>query len=346
MKLMGLQKARSKPPWRVFFFGTDDFSLKTLQSLNENMMMPSSGRLVDTLDIAHPRLKKPSPVNRYAEMCGLTQYQWPIRGLDKQYDVAVLASFGHLIPKKLVDAFPYGILNVHPSLLPRWRGAAPLHHTVLNGDSNTGVSIMSIKPRHFDIGPLLQQRQIALPSRPTFSTLRDTLAFEGGKMIIELLRELPEAVIGEASQDSEGITYAHKITQQRSFIDWENQTVDELDRQYRALFETTELRTDWEGTTVRMLDMAAPSLDPCVDLDSSSPPGLPVYDKKNNVLWVRCKDGWTGFFSILIKKKMSAKAFYNGYLSKKHLKGVCFKSIPNHLFDEHYWQWIRDPRPS
>ncbi|CAG5118427.1 unnamed protein product [Candidula unifasciata] len=337
---------RSKAPWRVLFFGTDEFSLGTLKALHENSLLQASDkRVVDTLHIAHPWTKKPTPVTRYATLCDILGHEWPNVELGKRhhYDVGVLASFGHLIPKRIVEAFPYGILNVHPSLLPRWRGAAPLHHTILNGDVKTGISIMSIRPKHFDIGPLACQKEFDVPSTCTTTRLRDRLADEGGKMIIEVLSRLPEALVEETPQPSEGVTYAHKITPSMAVINWENQTVDSIDRQYRALHETEELRTDWEGTTVRLIDKVDDAIKPAVPLEESSPPGLPIFDKLNDILWVKCQDGWVAFKHVVIRKKMSAKSFYNGYLSKKYLQGVAFKSAAS---NEEYQHRITQQKPS
>ncbi|CAL1538477.1 unnamed protein product [Lymnaea stagnalis] len=349
MNLRQFKNFRSKPPWRVLFFGTDEFSLGTLQTLNENRLSGSSGKcLVDTLHIVHPRTKKQTPIIKYAAMFNLSGHEWPMTQFKNEnfYDVGVLASFGHLIPRKIIEAFPYGILNVHPSLLPRWRGAAPLHHTVLNADDKVGLSIMSIQPKHFDAGPLLKQTEVEIPMRCSTSNLRDYLAPKGGKMILEVLANLPEAVITETPQAEVGCTYAHKITPEMSFIDWKNQTLEQIDRQYRALHETTELRTEWAGTTVRLIEMISPHCKPSIPLDSNSLPGLPFYDKATNSIWVRCKDSWAGFPRIVIKKTMTAKEFYNGYLSKSHFQGVTFTSKPNNLFDESYARWIHQRTPS
>lgn len=349
MRLLSPIAMRSnlKPPWRVLFFGTDEFSLTTLQALNENKMFaPDDSKLIDTLHIAHPWMKKASPVMKYATLYDLRGYGWPIKKLDSQYDVGVLASFGHMIPSRLVKAFPFGIINVHPSLLPRWRGAAPVHHTLLNKDSVTGISVMMIQPRVFDRGPLLAQRTFDVPPRCSQGLLRDILAHKGSKMILEILEDLPQSISAAKEQSEEGVCYAHKINQNNSFIDWENQTVENIDCQYRALHETTELRTEWQGKTIRLLDMLDIRHQPDIRTDETPIPGLPVYNKADGSLWVFCKDGWVGFSNIVIKKKMSAKAFYNGYLSKPHNKGVTFTSKSCGLFDDNYTTWISCPKPS
>ncbi|KAL5016378.1 hypothetical protein ScPMuIL_005967 [Solemya velum] len=152
---------RSHPPWRLLFFGTDDFAVATLKALNENRMEPHL-RVVDTVDVVSNKGK--TAVRKYANEAGLAVHDWPIPTWQDQYDAGILVSFGHLIPERIIHMFPYGILNVHPSLLPRWRGASPIIHTILSGDVVTGISLMEIRPKHFDIGPLLMQKEIPVPN--------------------------------------------------------------------------------------------------------------------------------------------------------------------------------------
>ncbi|KAH9519937.1 hypothetical protein Btru_071305 [Bulinus truncatus] len=248
------------------------------QSLNNNVTLTT--KVVDKLHIVHPPVKHPTPVTRYAALWDLMGYEWPISQIpNNSYDVGVLASFGHLIPKRIIDAFPYGIINVHPSLLPRWRGAALYIIQYSIRDVKSGISIMSLKPKHFDSGPILKQKVLDIPFNYSLSGLRDFMSLEGGKQIIEVLSSLPEFIIAEQKQSENDVTYAHKLKLTMSFIDWENQTLESIDRQYRALHETTELRSEFNGVTIRLLDMLNPRYTPNLSLDSSSPPGLPVFDR-------------------------------------------------------------------
>jgi len=341
---------KTSPPWRILFLGTDSFSLTTLQALHHNTLTSENpGGIISHLHLALPHFNKPNTnvIEKFADKSGLKQLLWPLDVdlVRERYDVAVLASFGHLIPRRVIELFPYGILNVHPSLLPRWRGAAPLHHTVLSGDLQTGVTIMNIQPKIFDRGQILAQKPITLSPRPTLSSVRDHLGLEGGKMIIDVLNNLPEVVGDKREQSEENVSYAHKITKENVFINWEAQTVDQLDRQYRTLSgSSSALRSEYNGCKVSLTDMCEPHFQPAESLSGVSA-GFPMFDKTNNVIWVKCKDSWAGFRSIIIKKRMTAKAFYNGYLSKKHLQGVCFVSKKNNLFDDSYLERISNPRP-
>ncbi|XP_023169672.2 methionyl-tRNA formyltransferase, mitochondrial isoform X2 [Drosophila hydei] len=131
---------------KILFFGTDNFSLPSLKKLHLN-----------NFDVSVVTSFK-SPANcvrSYAEQQKLSLYRWPIS--EEQcaaYELGVVVSFGHLIPLHIINALSRGIINVHASLLPRWRGAAPIMYAIMQGDAKTGITIMKIAPHQFDIGPL------------------------------------------------------------------------------------------------------------------------------------------------------------------------------------------------
>lgn len=331
---------RTTPPWRVLFFGTDQFSLFTLKQLNENRLLKNDN-VVDTLEVVSNKEK--TLVRKFAEKAGLKVHDWPYVPSHGQYDVGVLASFGHLIPGKVLHKFPYGILNVHPSLLPRWRGASPIEHTILNGDRETGISIMELRPKHFDIGPLLLQHRLPVPPDITYLQLHDMLGPIGAELLIKALYNLPTLEKLEVSQPEKGVTYAHKFNPTMAFIDWENQTSESINRQYRALHETIPLRSFFGENFVTFRDMVFDSslIDkdnkffqslmqrfPCVT------PGMPFYRKNTDTCWIKCKDDWVGFKQISVKNKtMSPDSFYNGYIQKTAHKDTVFKSHKNHLME-------------
>uniref|UniRef100_A0A8C6VQZ5 methionyl-tRNA formyltransferase n=1 Tax=Naja naja TaxID=35670 RepID=A0A8C6VQZ5_NAJNA len=182
---------REKPPWRVLFFGTDHFSSEILRALQAARWGDGIQEkpLVDHLEVVTlpPSHSKVLPVKKYAEQLQLPIHIWPDVGAWETFDVGVVASFGRLLSEDLIQKFPYGMLNVHPSYLPRWRGPAPIIHTVLHGDTVTGVTIMQIRPKRFDVGPIIKQEEFAVPPRCSAKELEPLLSKEGANMVNERL---------------------------------------------------------------------------------------------------------------------------------------------------------------
>uniref|UniRef100_A0A8U7MN04 Mitochondrial methionyl-tRNA formyltransferase n=1 Tax=Corvus moneduloides TaxID=1196302 RepID=A0A8U7MN04_CORMO len=169
------------PPWRVLFFGTDRFAVTALRALRA----AGEDSLVSRLEVVTlpSRLPGDLPVRSCARELQLPVHEWPHTGPAGQFDVGVVASFGRLLSEDLILQFPYGVLNVHPSCLPRWRGPAPIVHTVLHGDKVTGVTIMEIRPKRFDVGPIIKQEEVAVPPRCTAQELEGMLAKMGANMV-------------------------------------------------------------------------------------------------------------------------------------------------------------------
>jgi methionyl-tRNA formyltransferase len=150
-------------------------------------------------------------------------------------DAAVVAAYGLILPSPMLDAPRLGCLNIHASLLPRWRGAAPIHAAILAGDAQTGITIMRMD-EGLDTGAMLLKRDVPIGPRTTTPELHDTLAALGAEMIVCVLADMPEAV----PQPQEGVTYAAKLTREDGRLDFSRDSA-ELDRQVRAL-------TPWPGT--------------------------------------------------------------------------------------------------
>ncbi|XP_004712042.2 methionyl-tRNA formyltransferase, mitochondrial [Echinops telfairi] len=218
--------------------------------------------LIENLEVVTVPSPSPKglPVKRYAVQSRLPVHEWPAVGAG-EYDVGVVASFGRLLSEALILKFPYGILNIHPSCLPRWRGPAPIIHTVLHGDAITGVTIMQIRPKRFDVGPILKQETIPVPPKSTAKELEAVLARLGANMLISVLKNLPESLNSGRQQPTEGVTYAPKISVSTSCVRWEEQTAEQILRLARAIGNIIPLQTVWMGHTVKLLDL--------VDVNSS-----------------------------------------------------------------------------
>lgn len=305
----------SRSPLRVLFFGSDAFAVESLKHLHASSLKANEG-VVDSLEVV--TLSHAAPVWKYASLHKLRVHDWPNLDVHGCFDVGIVVSFGCLLKEGLIAQFPHGILNVHPSLLPRWRGPAPIYHTILQGDPVTGVSIMQIRPRRFDVGPILQQQEYEVPPRCTADELGKVLATLGAKMLMDTLKNLPERIANRREQANDGASFAGKIRVSMSWLMWEDHTCTQIERLYRALSSRIPLRTTWMGAPVKLLDFVG-ECNVSLTGYPSAVPGTIYFQKEKNCLAVRCKDGWVGFKTVKLKKQLSALDFYNGYLHQSVL---------------------------
>lgn len=189
------------PPWRVMFFGNDDFSVKSLQMLTSKMRTQT---IISKVDVVTTSMGNGINVRSFAKEEKLDIYDWPINTtlLDGKYDIGVVVSFGRLIPEKIIKCFPLGMINVHASLLPRWRGAAPIIYTILYGDLTSGVTIMKIHPRRFDIGEIVKQHSCSVGKDETADELKKKLSNMGGRLLIDSFKELTRNLSTKSGQKS------------------------------------------------------------------------------------------------------------------------------------------------
>ena len=222
---------------RIAFMGTPDFSVPTLDALID------AGHEVVTVYTQPPRRAGrgkallPSPVQRRAEAAGIgvmtpatlrdPEAQAAFAALD--LDVAVVAAYGLILPEPVLAAPRHGCLNVHASLLPRWRGAAPIQRAILAGDEKTGVCIMGME-KGLDTGPVHARRETAV-DRKTAGELTAELAGIGGALMVDVLDRIDE--IAPEPQPAEGVTYAAKIEKAEAKLDF-SRPADEVERRVRA----------------------------------------------------------------------------------------------------------------
>jgi methionyl-tRNA formyltransferase len=154
-------------------------------------------------------------------------------------DAAVVVSYGHILPRAFLEAPVLGCINIHGSLLPRWRGAAPIHRAILAGDAETGVTTMKMD-EGLDTGPMLLAEQVPISAADTAETVHDRLAELGGKLIVSTLDGLMRKSIDPTQQPQEGVTYAHKLGKEEGALDWRRPAA-ELERKVRAFHP-------WPGT--------------------------------------------------------------------------------------------------
>jgi methionyl-tRNA formyltransferase len=221
--------------------GTPDFALAALRALCE------AGHDIAAVYSQPPRAAgrgqqpRPSPVASFAGGRGLpVRSPTSLKASPEQgafaalnLDAAVVAAYGLLLPRAILQAPRLGCLNIHASLLPRWRGAAPIQRALMAGDEATGITIMQMD-EGLDTGPILLQERIDIASNETGETLHDTLAVRGAELILTALDGLASGSLAPRPQPTEGVTYAAKLTRADERLDW-RQPALELERQVRAL---------------------------------------------------------------------------------------------------------------
>ncbi|EDW66503.1 methionyl-tRNA formyltransferase, mitochondrial isoform X1 [Drosophila virilis] len=294
---------------KVLFFGTDNFSLPSLKKLHQNK-----------LDVTVVTSFK-SPANcvrSYAEAQKLSIYRWPISVEQcADFELGVVVSFGHMIPLHIINALPRGIINVHASLLPRWRGAAPIMYAIMEGDTKTGISIMKIEPHQFDIGPILAQREIPIKSNVYMPELHDALSQLGADLLVDTINDLEERLLKAKPQNDTEASYAPKITSRITAIDWCEQTAMELFARHRALYGFKNLTTTLQDRTVYLLELKQPELQ--LSASPNPAPGYIYYNRVRKSLIVGCARGTQlEVLQLRIegKKPMSAHDFNNGFLKR------------------------------
>jgi methionyl-tRNA formyltransferase len=167
------------------------------------------------------------------------------------HDVMVVAAYGLLLPQEVLDIAPHGCLNIHASLLPRWRGAAPIHRAIEAGDSQTGITLMQMDAG-LDTGPMLSEASQPIEPTDTVSTLHDKLAALGARMIVDALTELEEkGTLAATPQPADGATYAKKIGKDEAPLDWSKPAVA-LARQIRAFDPFPGAVAQWNGSALKV----------------------------------------------------------------------------------------------
>ena len=171
---------------------------------------------------------------------------------DLDLDAAVVVSYGHILPKSFLDAPVLGCINIHGSLLPRWRGAAPIHRAILAGDAKTGVTTMRMD-EGLDTGPMLLAESTSISAGDTAASVHDRLAELGATLIVSTLDGLMRKSIEPVPQPDEGVTYAHKLGKEEGLLDWRRPAA-ELERKVRAFHPWPGTSFEANGERIKVLE--------------------------------------------------------------------------------------------
>lgn len=167
-------------------------------------------------------------------------------------DVAVVSVYGLILPKAILEAPPYGCINIHASILPRWRGAAPIHRAILAGDKETGITIMQMA-KGLDTGDMLLQDVIPITMSTTSAELFDRLSLMGSKLIYQVLQDMEKGFLEPQAQEESLVTYAEKLTREEGKIDW-HEEAHLLERKVRALNPWPGVWFEYKGERIKVLE--------------------------------------------------------------------------------------------
>ena len=299
---------------RVIFMGTPDFSVGTLEALIQ------AGHQV-VLAVTQPDKPKGRggkmqfpPVKETALEHGIPVFQprkvrepENIEELKKyQADVIVVVAFGQILPREILELTPYGCINVHASLLPSYRGAAPIQWAVINGEKVSGVTTMQMD-EGLDTGDMLLKTEVPLEPEETGGSLHDKLAAAGASLCVRTLKALEEGTVTPKKQGESPTAYASMLKKEMGEIRWEDPAIS-IERLIRGLNPWPSAYTGWQDKTMKIWEAEV------LEEDSGQEPGTVVRVDKDGFL-VQTGKGLLKVTALQIpgKKRMEADAFLRGY---------------------------------
>jgi len=300
------------------FFGTPSFAAIILEELTKNSAVKVKV-VVTQPDAKAGRGKKltHSPVFELATKLGIPILQPHSLKKEKksfleslapfgQLDISVVAAYGQLIPIDILNIARAGSVNIHASLLPRWRGAAPIHRAILAGDTQTGVCLMKMEAG-LDTGATYSRELIPISSEDSVGSLHDKLAALGAKLISRDIVKIARGEINSTPQPSEGITYAAKISNEECEINWTDENVA-IHRRIRSLSPFPGAFTFLEGKRLKIYSCALKT-----NLSDSAKPGSIVAADRDRVE-VQCGQGIVALNDVQLqdRKRMGIKEFMRG----------------------------------
>jgi len=248
----------SNPSWRIIFFGTPSFALPPLETLIQGsdevvavVTQPDRekgrGRKVVASPVKELALQKGLPILQPAKVKEVS-FQDKLKSFGA--DLFVVAAYGQILPKTILSLPKYGAINIHASLLPKYRGSAPIAWAILNGEKETGVTTM-LMDEGMDTGDILLQSEIPIHEDETTETLQDRLALSGAQLLSETLEKMKKREIHPKAQDHSKATYAPMLKKEDGQIDW-TKGAEEIDRQVRAFQPWPGAYTERQGQILKI----------------------------------------------------------------------------------------------
>lgn len=306
----------------VIFMGTPDFSVPVLNALLESDRHCVRA-VVTQPDKARGRSGKPvfTPVKEVAVAQGIPVYT-PKRIRDPEFvetlrcipcDVIVVVAFGQILSKEILEMPRYGCINVHASLLPRWRGAAPIQWAILEGDATTGVTTMQMD-EGVDTGDMLLKREVAIRPEETGESLFEVLSGLGGPLLLETLEQAAQGTLHPVKQDSEKSTYAKMLTKELGELDFTEDAV-KLERLVRGLNSWPSAYTHFRGKMLKVWKAEV------IERNTGLACGA-VAEVDKDGFCIQTGDGLLKLLEVQLegKKRMKSSDFMRG----NHVEDACF----------------------
>lgn len=299
---------------KILFMGTPEFAVPALSLLVE-LDYPLGGVVTQPdRPQGRGRVLHPSPVKAFALAHHLPILQ-PERVRDEDFlktfrllcpDMVVLAAFGQILPSEIIDGPKMGCLNIHPSLLPRYRGAAPINWAIIRGEQKTGVTIMQMA-EELDAGDMIMQREIAIGAEETFDQLHDRLACLGAELLVEAIEMTVRGTAVRVAQDGSTATCAPMLKKEDGLIRWDRD-VDSIVNLIRGLASSPGAYTFLEGKKLKILGAKGEKRD------TGKPPGTLVRREETS-LTVSAGNGYVHLQDVQMesKKRMAVRDFLRGY---------------------------------
>ncbi|EPM8051502.1 methionyl-tRNA formyltransferase [Enterococcus hirae] len=272
---------------KLVFMGTPAFSVPILEGLLEEGYEVVAVVTQPDRPVGRKKIITPTPVKEAAVKHGLLVLQpEKISGSEEmekiialQPDVIITAAFGQFLPEKLLQAPVHGAINVHASLLPKYRGGAPVHYSIINGEKETGVTIMEMIKK-MDAGGIYAQESLPITKQDDVGTMFEKLSALGKQLLLKTLPDILNGNLSLRPQDESKVTFSPNITREQEAIDW-NKTAEEIDNQVRGMRPWPIAFTTYEQTRWKLLNVEA-----LAEKTTAEPGTIIKKDKKN--LWIAC----------------------------------------------------------
>ncbi len=302
-------------PLKIIFAGTPDFAVPALQALYDKGY-EVVGVLTQPDRPSGRGLKlHPSPMKLKANELGIPVYQPSELKSNASYEslaaidfnVMIVAAYGLIIPQSILDLPSFGCFNIHASLLPRWRGAAPIHRAILMGDEVTGVTIMRVVQK-LDAGDMIKKTEIQISEKDTTEQLTKTLAASGAHLMTEVMDELmSKGSLQSTAQDEASVTYAEKVTKEESTINWQDTSLV-IARKIRAFNSFPVAQTEYREVVCKIWDAE-------ISLETSQEAKAGQIIKLDEFIHVKCGKGVLSVKELQMPggKRLQSKEFILGH---------------------------------